>query len=139
MVYAEADDRLPTATVMIDDVHRDTKLDSGARFSVAGTERMAYGNRVKCEAPVDYVEGIGGFLLDVLGVWRFEMNTVFGEVLHVDACIVSGGTSDFLLGVDFMKTRGAIMDFMRNEVRYKHAGRSVVIPFRTYKAENRQG
>ncbi|KAF1793583.1 hypothetical protein GQ600_19135 [Phytophthora cactorum] len=35
-----------------------------------------YGNRVMCEAPVDYVEGIGGFLLDVVGVWRFELRSV---------------------------------------------------------------
>ncbi|POM62689.1 Gag-pol fusion protein [Phytophthora palmivora] len=80
----------------------------------------------------DYVEGIGGFFLDVIGVWRFTFYTVFGEELSVDACIVSGCIDDFLLGVDFMKSRGATMDFESNEVRYKEGERTVVIPFRTY-------
>jgi hypothetical protein len=53
---------------------------------------MQYGDKVARDAPVDYVEGIGGFLLDVVGVWRFTMTTVFGETIHVDACVVAGCT-----------------------------------------------
>ncbi|KAE8911788.1 hypothetical protein PF003_g4159 [Phytophthora fragariae] len=60
------------------------------------------------------------------------MSTVFRETSRVDACIVAGCTDEFLLGVDFMKERTAMMDFERNEVRYCAAGRSVVIPFRVY-------
>ncbi|OWY93072.1 hypothetical protein PHMEG_00037665, partial [Phytophthora megakarya] len=108
--FAEADDGLPTATMM-----------------VAG-----HGDKVDEVAPVDYVEGIGGFLLDVVGVWRFEMRIVFDEIILVDACIGDGCAEEFLIGVDFMKTKGATMDFERNEVRYHDGGRSVVIPFRTY-------
>ncbi|KAE8959332.1 hypothetical protein PR002_g30575 [Phytophthora rubi] len=92
---------------------------------------MQFGDRVTTEAPVDYVEGIGGFLLDVVGVWRFEMTTVFDEVISIDACIVDGCTDEFLIGVDFMRSNGATMDFNSNEVRYSRTGRNVVIPFRT--------
>jgi hypothetical protein len=130
--YVGADDGLPTATMELSGVRRRVKLDSGARYTIAGTDWMQHGDRVARDAPVDYVEGIGGFLLDVVGVWRFIMRTVFDEVIHVDACIVAGCTDEFLLGVDFMKERGATMDFERSEVHYHTAGRAVVIPFRTY-------
>ncbi|GMF57861.1 unnamed protein product [Phytophthora fragariaefolia] len=43
-----------------------------------------------------------------------------------------GCTNEFLLGVDFMKPRGAVMDFHKSEVRYREAERAVVISFRTY-------
>lgn len=52
-------------------------------------------------------------------------------MVTVDACIVSGCTDEFLLGVDFMQGHGATMDFDRNEVRYREDGRVIVIPFRT--------
>ncbi|KAG6614968.1 Gag-pol fusion protein [Phytophthora cinnamomi] len=89
------------------------------------------------EAPVDYVEGIGGFLLDVIGVWRFRFSNVFKEDIEVDACVVAGCTNEFLLGVDFMRSRGATMDFEHNEVRYHDNGRAVVIPFRTHDSSGR--
>ncbi|KAE9085333.1 hypothetical protein PF010_g20496 [Phytophthora fragariae] len=78
---------------------RGVKLDSGARYSVAGTEWIAYGDRVSGKTPVDFVEGIGGFLLDVVGVWKFEMRTPFADVVNVEACIVKGCTGEFLLCV----------------------------------------
>ncbi|KAE9271737.1 hypothetical protein PF008_g30271 [Phytophthora fragariae] len=62
---------------------RHVKLDSGARYTVAGTDWMQYGDRVARAAPVDYVEGIGGFLLDVVGVWEFSLRNIFGEVIRV--------------------------------------------------------
>lgn len=130
--YVEANDGLPTASVEIAGVRREIKLDSCARYTIAGTEWMQHGDRIECSNPVDYVEGIGGFLLDVIGVWRFRMITVFGEQVTVDACVVDGCTNEFLLGVDFMKARGAIMDFSKGEVRYREEERAVVIPFRTY-------
>ncbi|ETO62165.1 hypothetical protein F444_19908 [Phytophthora nicotianae P1976] len=108
------------------------KLDSGARYTVAGTDWMQFGDRVETTAPVDYVEGIGGFLLDVVGVWHFNMYNVFGEVISVDACIVKGCNDEFLFGVDFMRTHGATMDFHNNEIRYSDGGLRVVIPFKTF-------
>nr|KAE8917753.1 hypothetical protein PF009_g31927 [Phytophthora fragariae] len=44
------------------------KLDSGARYSVAGTDWMLRGERARRPPPVEMVEGIGGFMLDVIGV-----------------------------------------------------------------------
>ncbi|KAE9181812.1 hypothetical protein PF004_g24423 [Phytophthora fragariae] len=129
--YVGADDGLPTAEMTVAGARRHVKLDSGARYTVAGTDWMQFGDRVTTEAPVDYVEGIGGFLLDVVGVWRFEMTTVFDEVISIDACIVDGCTDEFLIGVDLMRSHGATMDFNSNEVRYSRTGRNVVIPFRT--------
>ncbi|KAE8952847.1 hypothetical protein PR001_g33125 [Phytophthora rubi] len=63
-----ADDGLPTAEVTVNGDRRQVKLDSGARYSVAGSAWMARGERVREPAPVDCVEGIGGFQLDVIGV-----------------------------------------------------------------------
>ncbi|KAE9266736.1 hypothetical protein PR003_g32017, partial [Phytophthora rubi] len=81
--YVAADDGLPTATMGVSGVQRTVKLDSGVRYTVAGTNWVAYGDRVSCTAPVDFVEGIGGLLLDVVGVWRFVMMNVFGETVTV--------------------------------------------------------
>ncbi|KAI9996970.1 hypothetical protein PInf_000268 [Phytophthora infestans] len=85
--YVGADDGLPTARMEVEGAPRHVKLDSGARYTIAGTDWMEFGDRIDMEAPVDYVEGIGGFLLDVVGVWRFSLSNVFGEIISVDACI----------------------------------------------------
>ncbi|GMF57124.1 unnamed protein product [Phytophthora fragariaefolia] len=100
----EASDGLTTAAMIVDVAQQQVKIDSGARYSVAGTDWMARGERKRVDAPVAYVEGIGGFLLDVLG---------------------------FLVGVDFLGGRQATMDFDRGEVRYAERGHDVIIPFRT--------
>ncbi|KAE9349463.1 hypothetical protein PR003_g5875 [Phytophthora rubi] len=130
--YIGADDGLPTTTMEVASTRRGVKLDSGARYSVSGTEWMAYGDRVSGEAPVDFVEGIGGYILDVVGVWKFAMRTPFGDVVNVEACIVKGCTDEFLLGVDFLRSHRATMDFQMNELRYDESGKTVVIPFRTF-------
>ncbi|OWZ03412.1 hypothetical protein PHMEG_00024866, partial [Phytophthora megakarya] len=78
-VSVEAGDGLPTAAMLVDGVHQNVKIDSGARYSVAGTDWMARGERKSTRAPVTYVEGIGGFLLDVLGVWTFDLINVYGQ------------------------------------------------------------
>ncbi|KAE8984252.1 hypothetical protein PF011_g20850 [Phytophthora fragariae] len=128
----EADDGLPTALMTVAGGKHHVKLDSGARYTVAGTDWMTRGDKQQRRAPVDYVEGIGGFLLDVLGVWSFKMYNVFGQLVKVQACIVEGCTSEFLLGVDFMKAHKATMDFSKNEIRYAKDGKKVVIPFKTF-------
>ncbi|KAE9107448.1 hypothetical protein PF005_g12875 [Phytophthora fragariae] len=116
--YMGADDSLPTASMEVNGVQRRVKLDSCARYTIAGTDWMAHGDKVHVTAPVDYGEGIGGFLLDVVGVWRFKLRTVFNECIEVEASVVSGCSDEFLLGVDFMRARGDIMNFNRNEMRY---------------------
>ncbi|KAE9337891.1 hypothetical protein PR003_g11784 [Phytophthora rubi] len=76
-----------------------------------------------------FVEGIGGYLPDVVGVCRFKFRSIFNGVIEVEACVVAGCTNEFLLGVDFMTAK--TMGFHRNEARCAHNGRSVVIIFRT--------
>ncbi|OWY92175.1 hypothetical protein PHMEG_00038929 [Phytophthora megakarya] len=132
VVYVGTDDGLPTAVMDVSGARRTVKFDSGARYTVAGTNWMEYGDRVSCTTPVDFVEGIGGLLLDVIGVWRFVMLNVFGETVTVDACIVQGCNEEFLIGVDFMKSHEAVMDFKQNELRYRNDERTGVIPFRTF-------
>ncbi|GMF25497.1 unnamed protein product [Phytophthora fragariaefolia] len=132
VAYVGANDGLRTASMLVAGVRRHVKLDICARFMVAGANWMPYGDKLDKRASVDYVEGVGGFLLDVVGVWRFKMRSVFDEVIYLDACVVAGCDKEFLLGVDFMTTHGATMDFARNEVRYHEKGRAFVIPFRTH-------
>ncbi|OWY95391.1 hypothetical protein PHMEG_00034616, partial [Phytophthora megakarya] len=133
---AAAGDGLPTAMMTVDGYHREVKIDSGARYCVAGTDWMMRGERVRKDAPVHCVEGIGGFLLDVIGVWTFSMRNVYGQTVQVDACIIDGCTSEFLVGVDFLEKHRATIDFDRGEVRYVERGHAVVIPFRTYGIKN---
>ncbi|KAE9288811.1 hypothetical protein PR003_g25712 [Phytophthora rubi] len=108
-VDVAADDSLPTATMTVDDERVAIKLDSGARYSVAGTNWMQKGERLSKEAPVDRIEGIGG-----------------GE-----ACIIEGCADEFLVGLDFMRRHQANLDFACNEVKYLDHNELVVIPFRT--------
>ncbi|KAE8888595.1 hypothetical protein PF002_g13113 [Phytophthora fragariae] len=93
---------------------------------------MLYGDKLGDEAPVDSVEVIGGFVLPVLGVWSFEMQSVYGQLVTVKACIIEGCTAELLLGVDFLRGHEATMDFHKNEVRYQDDKAQVVIPFRTF-------
>ncbi|KAG3093674.1 hypothetical protein PI125_g16757 [Phytophthora idaei] len=65
------------------------------------------------------------------------MRNMYGQVVRVTACIIEGCTSEFFVGVDFMKEHKANMDFDRNEVRYYEKELMVVIPFRT--EDNRSG
>ncbi|KAI9996298.1 hypothetical protein PInf_013681 [Phytophthora infestans] len=122
---------LPTTLMDVEGERWPVKWDSGARYSVAGTDWMMRGERTRRLAPVDVVEGIGGFLLDVIGVWTFEMRNSFGQTVTIEACIIDGCTDEFLVGVEFLKHDKAVLDFKRNEVRYDERKGKVVIPFRT--------
>ncbi|KAE8977015.1 hypothetical protein PF005_g25515 [Phytophthora fragariae] len=88
-----ADDGLPTAIMNVNSEKHAVKWDSCARYSVAGSEWMQRGERVRGPVPVDYVEGVGGFLYDVLGLWTFYMRSVFGQVAQVTVSRVSEGKS----------------------------------------------
>ncbi|ETL41676.1 hypothetical protein L916_07401 [Phytophthora nicotianae] len=76
---------------------------------------MQRGERLRKTVPVEHAEGIGGFLLDVIGVWAFTMRNAFGQAVEVEANIIDGCTDEFLIGVDFIKSHKANMDFARNE------------------------
>ncbi|OWZ06163.1 hypothetical protein PHMEG_00021619 [Phytophthora megakarya] len=131
-----ASDGLPTATVWVDGQRQSVKIDSGARYSVAGTDWILRGERLTQRAPVDHVEGIGGLALDVLGVWSFEVVNVFGQTVSLIACILDGCTDEFLIGVDFLERHRATIDFEGSELRYSESRQDVVIPFRTDDGQN---
>lgn len=57
---------------------------------------------------------------------------VFGETVNVNTWIVKGCENEFLMGVNFMREYAAIMDFDKNELRFRDEERAVVIPFRTF-------
>jgi hypothetical protein len=128
---ALAEDGLSTATMHVEGERLSVKLDSDVRYSVAGTDWMLRGERARRPAPVDVVEGIGGFTLDVFGVWTFNMRNAFGQAVTVEACIIDGCTDEFLVGVDFLPHHKATMEYEKNEVRYIEKQHQVVIPFRT--------
>ncbi|GMF48352.1 unnamed protein product [Phytophthora fragariaefolia] len=132
----EASDGLPTASMLVDEMTQHVKIDSGARNSVTGTDWMMRGEQKQVDAPVMYIHGIDGFLLDVLGVWTFSMVNGYGQKVTVDACIIEGCTNEFLVGVDFLDGHRATMDFERKEVRYDERGHKVIIPFRTTEVRN---
>ncbi|POM59836.1 putative Transposase [Phytophthora palmivora] len=90
---AVAADGLPTAMMYVDGERLAVKLDSGARYTIAGTEWVRRGKRRCCAAPVDFIEGIGGFLLDVVGVWTFTMRNTFGQVVDTEPLWTLSATS----------------------------------------------
>ncbi|KAE9143392.1 hypothetical protein PF006_g11578 [Phytophthora fragariae] len=132
VLLAEAEDGLPTALMRVAGSLEKVKLDSGARYSVAGTEWMARGKRVHGRAPVQQIEGIGGFRQKVLGLWVFNMHNVYGQRVCVEACVIEGVSNEFLLGVDFMQKHRANLDYETNEVRYRSNEQDVIIPFQTF-------
>ncbi|KAE9357780.1 hypothetical protein PF008_g3006 [Phytophthora fragariae] len=64
------------------------------------------------------------------------MVNVYGQKVTIEACIIEGCMSEFLVGVDFPGGRRATMDFERGEVRYAERGQDVIIPFRTTEAKD---
>ncbi|OWZ20923.1 hypothetical protein PHMEG_0004598 [Phytophthora megakarya] len=113
-----------------------TLTDGDDGVSVEAGDGLPRGKKKSTRAPVTYVEGIGGFLLDVLGVWTFDLINVYGQKVTIEACIVEGCTSEFLLGVDVLGQHRATMDFDRGEVRNAERGRGVIIPFRAAEDES---
>nr|KAE8918836.1 hypothetical protein PF009_g30852 [Phytophthora fragariae] len=97
---------------------------------------MARGERKRVGAPAAYVERIGGFLVDVLGVSTFDMVNVYGQKVTIETSIIEGCTSEFLVGVDFLGGRRATMYCDSGEVRYAERGHDVFIPFRTTESKD---
>ncbi|KAE8885742.1 hypothetical protein PF005_g18665 [Phytophthora fragariae] len=131
VLLAEAEDKLPTALMRGAGSLEKVKLDSGARYSVAGTEWMEQDKRACGRAPVQQIEGIGGFRLRILGLSVFKMLNVYGQRVCVEACVIEGVSNEFLLSVDFMQKHRANLDFDTNEVRYR-SNEQDVIPFQTF-------
>ncbi|KAE9292058.1 hypothetical protein PR003_g24861, partial [Phytophthora rubi] len=79
--------------------------------------------------PVDYVEGFTGAVSKVLGVWRFRMKTQYGQYMEVDALIIEGATTEFLLGEDWMLSHGVKIDFVSCEMKWYDGDVKKVVPF----------
>lgn len=133
------EDGLPTAMMWFHGEQRPVKLDTGAQFTVAGTEWMQFGKKQRGRPPVEEVEGLGGFKLDVLGVWQFDAVNVYGQRVLLNACVVDGIESEFLVGTDFLEKHEASIDYNSHEVRYGNGRSKVVIPFKTFNHESEVG
>lgn len=129
---ADGHDGLPTTVMMIGGERRPVKLDTCARYSMAGRKWRQRGKRLKKRPPADEMEGIGGVALPVLGVWQFDMKNVYDQHVCVEACIVDGFDDDFFLGEDFMIRHGANIDFTTHEMTYTEGNDEVILPFRTF-------
>ncbi|KAG6608941.1 RNA-dependent DNA polymerase [Phytophthora cinnamomi] len=68
--------------------------------------------------PVDYVEGFTGAVAKVLGVWRFRLCTQYEQIMTVDALIVEGASTEFLLGENWMLDKGVKIDFVACEMKW---------------------
>uniref|UniRef100_H3H886 Uncharacterized protein n=1 Tax=Phytophthora ramorum TaxID=164328 RepID=H3H886_PHYRM len=84
-VRTPATETLPTARVKRREKWCDIKLDTGAQYTVAGESWKQLGVRQEELPPVDYVEGFTGNVSRVLGVWRFKMETQYGQTMSVNA------------------------------------------------------
>ncbi|KAE9079103.1 hypothetical protein PF010_g22874 [Phytophthora fragariae] len=128
-VHAQTVESLPTARVKIKGKDERIKLDTGAQYSVAGEAWKELGERQEVLPPVDYVEGFTGAVSKVLGVWRFRMKTQYGQYMEVDALIIEGATTEFLLGEDWMLSHGVKIDFVSCKMKWYDGDVKKVVPF----------
>ncbi|GMF18589.1 unnamed protein product [Phytophthora fragariaefolia] len=83
---------LPTALLALTRSRmQEVRLDSCAQYSVAGEELGRFGRCVTRNAPVDVVEGFGGALSRVIGVWQFTGTTQYQQT------IVAGGKRHLMM------------------------------------------
>lgn len=122
---------LPTALLVFTKNHtQEVRLDTCAQYSVAGIELRRYGRCISRKAPVDIVEGFGGGVSRVLGVWRFTGTTQYQQRITVDALLVDGQGDELLVGEDWMIERQVKIDFGTRELKYRDSdGRKVILPF----------
>jgi hypothetical protein len=122
---------LPTALLALTKTYTlEARLDTCAQFSVAGVELRKYGRCIARAAPVDVVEGFGGGRIKVLGVWQFVGTTRYQQRIKVNALLVDGQGSEFLIGEDWMIEQQAKMDFAKRELKYRDSGgQKVILPF----------
>ncbi|ETK81600.1 hypothetical protein L915_12911 [Phytophthora nicotianae] len=122
---------LPTALLALTRKHtQEVRLDSCAQYSVAGEELKKYGRCITRNAPVDIVEGFGGGISRVLGIWRFVGTTQYQQRIQVDALLVEGQGDELLVGEDWMVQHQIKMDFCARELKYvSDTGEKVIWPF----------
>lgn len=88
-----------------------------------------YGMRVAGAVPVTAVEGLGGDVMAVEGLWRFELETVYERVLVLEALVVSGYGEELLLGNDFAMPRRAVVNYETYALTYNEGGYRAEMPF----------
>lgn len=125
---------LPTALLALSKTRtQEVRLDSCAQYSVAGENLRKFGRCITRDAPVDVVEGFGGAVSRVLGVWRFTGTTQYQQRIVVDALLVEGQGDEFLIGEDWMLEKQVKMDFSSRELKYRDQnGQKVILPFTCY-------
>lgn len=125
---------LPTALLALSKTRtQEVRLDSCAQYSVAGEDLRRFGRCITRDAPVDVVEGFGGAVSRVLGVWRFTGTTQYQQRIVVDALLVEGQGDEFLIGEDWMLKKQVKMDFSSRELKYRDQnGQKVILPFICY-------
>ncbi|KAE9216132.1 hypothetical protein PF005_g9177 [Phytophthora fragariae] len=128
-VQAQTVESQPTARVGVKGKDERIKLDTGAQYSVAGEAWKELGVQQNVLPSVDYVEGFTGAVSRVLGVWRFRMKTQYGQYMEVDALIIEGATTEFLLGEDWMLSHGVKIDFVSCEMKWYDEDVKKVVPF----------
>lgn len=126
---AAALDLLPTTSVEIRGEKKGIKIDTGAQYCVAGKSWRALGEKLQEPAPVDYMEGFSGVAVRVLGVWRFHFLTQYRQRMQVDALVVDCDNDDFLVGEDWMYSRGVKIDFVASEMKWYDGDAKMVVPF----------
>lgn len=131
-VRAAAQDGLPTAVVWVRNRQRAIKLDSCARYSIAGSAWMKCGVEQRRRPPVKAIEGVSGTRVPVTGIWRFRMRNQYDQEFIVEALMVPACEDTFLLGTDFMASKAAVMDFQTGELTWNDAHDAFIVPFSTW-------
>lgn len=124
-----AADGLPTAVVYVRVQARSLKIGTCARYTIAGEQMKKFGVKLQRAAAVDAVEGIGGGVLKVEGVWRFKVRASRSQDFELDALVVAGCDGEFLLGGDFIVSRKGVVNFATFEFTCNHGMLTLRLPF----------
>lgn len=128
-VWSVGGEGLPTAGVTIRGQPVQLRLDSCAVISV-GHPKLAILGEKQTGEHVTAVRGISGRLLPVIGVWRFEVKTLYSQLLVLDVHLVDGIKESLILGLDVIRKRRARLDFETCELTWQEDDAAVIIPFR---------
>ncbi|OWY90670.1 hypothetical protein PHMEG_00041099, partial [Phytophthora megakarya] len=113
----------------VGDEWRSVKLDTGAQYSVVGESWKELGEKQSKLPVVDFVEGFTGAVARVIGVWKFQFRTQYGQAMSVEALMVEGAADEFLLGEDWMLENGVKIDFTSCEMKWYSEDDKKIVPF----------
>ena len=84
-------------------------LDSGAEVSVIGVNQCGGGANI-LPTTVSNIKGVSGRNINVLGMCHYPLDIGFQHVIHHNFLVVKLNLSYGILGLDFMKEHGVILD-----------------------------